>query len=60
MLGDASMVDVVSPYFARAMGRDTLPPILQANLRAWWLGAAQAGGTNNEGNDHSGCRMLLG
>ena len=45
MLGDASIVDVFSPYFARAIGRDTLPPILQAVLRAWWLGAAQAGGT---------------
>ena len=45
MLGDASIVDVFSPYFARAVGRDTLPPHLQATLRAWWLGAAQAGGT---------------
>ena len=45
MLGDASIVDVLSPYFARAVGRDTLPPHLQATLRAWWLGAAQAGGT---------------
>ena len=45
MLGDASSVDVVSPYFARAIGRDTLPPILQYILRAWWLGAALAGGT---------------
>ena len=45
MLGDASMVDVFSPDFARAIGRDTLPPSRQAVLRAWWLGAAQAGGT---------------
>ena len=45
MLGDASMVDVFSPYFARAIGRDTLPPMSQCVLRAWWLGAAQAGGT---------------
>ena len=43
-IGDASMVDVVSPYFATAMGRDTLPPFPQAILRAWWLGAAQTGG----------------
>ena len=37
-LGDASMVDAVSPYFATAMDRDQLPPIQQAILRAWWLG----------------------
>ena len=43
-LGDASMVDAVSPYFATAMDRDQLPPIQQAILRAWWLGAAQAAG----------------
>ena len=38
------MVDAVSPYFATAMDRDQLPPIQQAILRAWWLGAAQAAG----------------
>ena len=43
-LGDANMVDAVSPYFATAMGRDRLPPVQQAILRAWWLGAAHAAG----------------
>ena len=43
-LGDANMVDAVSPYFATAMGGDQLPPIQQAILRAWWLGVAQAAG----------------
>jgi len=43
-LAVANMVDAVSPYFAAAMGRDRLPPVQQAILRAWWLGAAQAAG----------------
>ena len=43
-LGGANMVDAASQYFATAMGRDRLPPLQQASLQAWWLGAAQAAG----------------
>ena len=33
-LGGANMVDAASQYFATAMGRDRLPPVQQAILRA--------------------------
>ena len=39
MLGDASMVDAVSLYFARAVSMDTLPPMSQCVLRACVLRA---------------------